>query len=55
MVHEVNCKSAGYDDCGFLIRSENEAELIQMVQQHAEGTHDQAVSVTDVRGLLQDV
>lgn len=55
MVHEVNCKSAGYHDCGFLIRSENEDELIQMIQQHAEHTHDQAVSDADVRGLIQDV
>ena len=55
MIHEVNCKSAGYDNCGFLIRSENKDELIRMVQQHAEHTHDQAVSGSDVRGLIQDV
>lgn len=55
MVTEVNCKNAGYDDCEFLIRSENTDELIQFVRSHAEETHGQAVSESDVRGLIQDV
>lgn len=54
MVHEVNCKSAGYEDCEFLIRSENVDELIRFVQQHAEQTHGQSVGDSDVRGLMQD-
>ncbi|MFP8958702.1 DUF1059 domain-containing protein [Natrialbaceae archaeon A-CW3] len=55
MVHEVTCKGAGYEDCEFLIRSENVDELIRFVQRHAEETHDQSVTGTDVRGLMQDV
>jgi len=55
MVQEVNCKGAGYEDCEFLIRSENVDELIKIVQQHAEHTHGQSVEDTDVRGLMQDV
>ena len=54
MVHEVNCKSAGYTDCEFLVRSEDADELIQFVQDHAEHTHDQSVSDSDVRGLMKE-
>ena len=54
MVHEVNCKGAGYEDCEFLVRSENDDELIRFVQRHAEETHNQPVSGADVRGLMQD-
>ena len=55
MVHEVNCKGAGYENCEFLIRSENIDELIQFVQHHAEETHNQSVAETDIRGLMKDV
>jgi len=54
MVREVNCKSAGYEDCAFLVRSENVDELIRFVQQHAERTHGQSVADADVEGLMQD-
>ena len=54
MVKEVNCKGAGYDDCEFLVRSENVDELVRFVQQHAEQTHEQSVSGTDVRSLMHD-
>ena len=54
MVHEVNCKGAGYTDCEFLVRSENVDELVRIVQQHAEQTHDQSVTDADVRGLMHD-
>ena len=55
MVQEVNCKGAGYEDCEFLIQSENVDELIQFVKRHAEETHGQPVSRKDVRELIQDV
>ncbi|WP_331235769.1 DUF1059 domain-containing protein [Natronorarus salvus] len=55
MAREVNCKSAGYEDCEFLVRSENVDELIRFVQQHAERTHGQAVADADVRALMRDV
>jgi predicted small metal-binding protein len=55
MVNEVNCKGAGYDDCEFLIRSENVEELIRFVQQHSEESHGQSVSGSDVRSVMQGV
>lgn len=54
MVKEVNCKEAGYD-CEFLIRDENEEELIDLVQHHSEHTHDTSVSSEDIRGLMKEV
>lgn len=51
---EVNCKGAGYDDCEFLIQSENVDELVRFVQQHSEETHGQPVSPSDVRGVMRD-
>lgn len=54
MVHEVNCNGAGYKDCEFLIRSEDEDELIRFVQRHAKELHETSVSGNDVRGLIQD-
>lgn len=38
------------DVCDFQIRSENEDELVEFVQQHAKETHDMDVSQEDVRG-----
>lgn len=55
MVREVNCKGAGYEDCEFLVRSEREDELIRFVQEHSEQTHDQSVTDSDVRSVMQDV
>ena len=55
MVKEVNCKEAGYKDCEFVIRDENEEELIDLVQHHSEQTHDTSVSREDVRGLMKEV
>lgn len=55
MVQEVNCKEAGYEDCEFLIRSENVDEMIQFVKQHSEQTHGKSVSDADVRSVMQDV
>ena len=55
MVKEVNCKGAGYEDCEFLVRSENVDEMIRFVQQHSEQTHGQSVTESDVRSVMQDV
>ncbi|WP_440771758.1 DUF1059 domain-containing protein [Natronorubrum sp. DTA28] len=55
MVKEVRCAEAGFEDCQFLIRDENEDEMIDLVQQHAERSHDTTVSRDDVEGLLQQV
>ena len=50
MAKEVSCRDAGYD-CDFMIRSENEDELIEMVKQHARDVHDMDMSDSDVKGV----
>lgn len=55
MVKEVRCIHAGFEDCEFLIRSENEAELVEIVQPHAEETHGISVSRDHVGKIASDV
>ncbi|WP_331235771.1 DUF1059 domain-containing protein [Natronorarus salvus] len=39
MAKEISCINAGFEDCEFLIRSENEEEVIEFAQQHAKNVH----------------
>jgi len=55
MVKEVVCKDAGFDDCAFQIQDENEDELVAIVQQHAEQSHDMSVSREDVEGMMKEI
>lgn len=54
MAKEVACRDAGYD-CDFMIRSENDDELVEMVQQHARDTHDTEMSKSDIQGAWKTV
>lgn len=54
MAKEIVCQEAGYD-CDFMIRSENEEELIEFVQEHARSTHDTEMSADDIRGAWKTV
>lgn len=53
MVKQVSCREAGMD-CDFLIQDENEDELIDLVQQHAENTHEMTMSRTDVEEYVTE-
>jgi predicted small metal-binding protein len=55
MVKEVSCIHAGFEECEFLVRSENETELVEIVQLHAERTHDTAVSPEHVEKIMREV
>ena len=54
MAHEIACRDAGYD-CDFMIRSENEDELVEFVQEHARNTHDAELARSDVEGIRKTV
>jgi predicted small metal-binding protein len=54
MAHEISCREAGYD-CDFMIRSEDENQLVEMVQKHSKETHDTDLSRSDVLGLAKTV
>lgn len=44
MVKEISCINAGFEDCEFLVRSENEDEVIEFARRHAEHTHGTTAS-----------
>lgn len=54
MAKEIVCRDAGYD-CDFMIRSENEDELVEFVQRHARDTHDTDMSRSDIESAWQTV
>lgn len=49
MVKQVDCTS-----CEFLLQDEDEDELIEFVQKHAEATHGMTMSRGDVRGWITE-
>jgi predicted small metal-binding protein len=53
MAKELSCRDAGYD-CDFMIRSENETELVEFVQEHAKDAHDMDMSRSDVQDMLKE-
>lgn len=42
-------------ECGFMVRSENDDELIDFVQQHADDAHQMQVAPDDVRAGWESV
>lgn len=45
MAHQYACS-----ECSFMVRSENDDEVVEFVQQHAQDAHDMRVAADDVRG-----
>lgn len=50
MAHQYGCS-----DCQFMVRSENDDEVVEYVQQHAEKAHDMQVAADDVRAGWESV
>lgn len=55
MVKEISCIHAGFENCEFLIRSENEEEIIEFARKHAERTHDMEASRDYLERIMVDV
>lgn len=55
MVNEVACIHAGFEDCEFLVRSEDDDELIDIVREHADRVHDVTVSREHVERIMRSV
>lgn len=55
MAKEIRCINAGFEDCAFLIRSEDEAEVIEVAQRHAERAHDTEASRDHLETVMQDI
>jgi predicted small metal-binding protein len=48
MAHQYSCSA-----CAFQVRSENEDEIIDLVQNHAEEQHDMSPSADDIRDGME--
>jgi predicted small metal-binding protein len=40
--------------CGFMIRSHDEKEVIEIAIQHAKKLHDMTITEKDVKGMMKD-
>lgn len=50
MAHRYACS-----ECEFEVRSENDEELIELVQHHAQEYHDMSPSAADIRSGMKTV
>ena len=55
MVKEISCINAGFEDCAFLIRSENDDEVITFAQQHAKNVHDTDAPRDHLENIVKEV
>lgn len=55
MVKEVACIHAGFEDCAFIVRTEDEDELVDIVRGHAERVHGVEVSREHVGRIAREV
>ncbi len=46
---KIECDPA----CGFMVRSHNEKELIELVKRHAKKSHNKSVSEKDIRDKMK--
>lgn len=49
MAYQVTCSQ----DDDFMVKSEDEDEVLQMVQQHASQKHDMDLTTDDARGMIE--
>jgi len=40
-------------DCGFMMQSHNENEIVMMTQMHVKDTHHQDMSAREVKGMMK--
>jgi predicted small metal-binding protein len=40
--------------CGFLVRSHDEKEIVEITTLHAKNSHNMVITEKDVRGMLKD-
>jgi predicted small metal-binding protein len=56
MAYEIACIHAGQEDCEFLIRSENEEEIIEVAMRHGTEAHGyEDLTREDLRDLMYEV
>jgi predicted small metal-binding protein len=50
ILKKIECDSS----CGFMIRSHNEEEMVEMAMKHAKQSHKMDLSVKDVKAMIED-
>jgi predicted small metal-binding protein len=40
--------------CGFLVRSHDEKEIIEIVMQHAKKSHNMTITEKDIKAMMKD-
>ena len=55
MVKEISCINAGFEDCEFRIRSENEVEVVEFAQLHAKNVHETDASRDHLENIIKEV
>ena len=55
MAYEISCINAGFEDCVFLIRSEDADEVVDFAQQHARHVHDTEASQEHLEQIVKEV
>lgn len=50
---EFSCSMAGAPACPFMIRDENEDELVSMVQKHAKESHNEDISREEIMRVMK--
>lgn len=52
MANQYTCQM---DNCAFQVRSEDQDEVVNMVQEHAQQKHGMAIDRSDVESGMQEV
>lgn len=52
MAKQIRCADTGMD-CDFVVRGNDEDELVRVLRQHEREMHDTTVSRSDARDLIQ--
>lgn len=55
MPKEISCINAGFEDCAFLVRSEDATEVVDFAQQHAARVHDTDAPREHLEQILREV
>lgn len=55
MAKEISCINAGFEDCPFLIRSEDPEEVVEVAIRHAKSAHGVETTREHAERIMVDV
>lgn len=55
-VHQIACETVpGFEDCAFLVRSDDDSEVIEDAKQHTKEVHGGSYTDDELRDVMQEV